>query len=218
MDKVKGVIFDFNGTLFWDTPIHNKAWDIFLETHGIRLTDNEKNKIIHGKNNRDILTGLFGNQLTVDEMLKLSAKKEKIYRQLCLQTDMKLAPGTEEMLQFLSVNHIAFTIATASESDNVDFYFTILPLNTYFDKSKIIFNDGTLKSKPHPHIFQKALDDLNLSSSETIIFEDSYAGIKAAENAGVSKIIIVNSTDDDYSRWNYQTIKNFNEVDRGIFE
>jgi HAD superfamily hydrolase (TIGR01509 family) len=218
MDKVKGVIFDFNGTLFWDTPIHNKAWDIFLETHGIRLTDNEKNKIIHGKNNRDILTGLFGNQLTVDEMLKLSAKKEKIYRQLCLQTDIELAPGAEDMLQFLSVNRIAFTIATASEKDNVDFYFSILPLNTYFDKLKIIFNDGTLKSKPHPQIFQKALDELKLSSSETIIFEDSYAGISAAENAGVSKIIIVNSTDDDYSRWNYQTIKNFNAVDRRIFE
>jgi len=31
--KIKGVIFDFNGTLFWDTDLHNKAWDAFLERH-----------------------------------------------------------------------------------------------------------------------------------------------------------------------------------------
>ena len=24
--KFKGVIFDFNGTLFYDTPFHNTAW------------------------------------------------------------------------------------------------------------------------------------------------------------------------------------------------
>lgn len=29
--KYSGMIFDFNGTLFWDTPLHNKAWNMFLE-------------------------------------------------------------------------------------------------------------------------------------------------------------------------------------------
>jgi len=29
--KYSGVIFDFNGTLYWDTPLHDLAFDIFLE-------------------------------------------------------------------------------------------------------------------------------------------------------------------------------------------
>ena len=30
---VKGIIFDFNGTVLWDTQYHNKAWNIFLEKY-----------------------------------------------------------------------------------------------------------------------------------------------------------------------------------------
>jgi len=31
--KYKYVIFDFNGTLYWDTHLHNEAWNRFLEKH-----------------------------------------------------------------------------------------------------------------------------------------------------------------------------------------
>jgi beta-phosphoglucomutase-like phosphatase (HAD superfamily) len=81
----------------------------------------------------------------------------------------------------------------------------------------VIFNDGSIKSKPNPQIFQKAINILGLMGSETLIFEDSISGIIAAENAKAGKIIIVKSNDDDYSLWDYQKIKNFMEVDRNLF-
>ena len=211
--RIKGVIFDFNGTLFWDTNIHNKAWDNFLEMYGINLTDSEKNEKIHGKNNKDILNTIFPNQLSNVEIDNLSAEKERIYQELCLQTDMQLAPGAKEFLNFLMKINIPFTIATASGLGNVEFYFEHLKLNSFFDRSKVIFNDGNIKSKPHPQIFQMAMNILGLNRNETLVFEDSISGITAAENAGISKIIIVNSNGDDYSRWNYQKIKDFREVD-----
>jgi beta-phosphoglucomutase len=214
---IKGVVFDFNGTLFWDTNIHNKAWDIFLEKNNIRLSDKEKNKKIHGKNNRDILNILFSNQLSKAEINRLSTEKEKIYQKLCLQTDMQLAPGAKEFLNFLKNIKIPFTIATASELDNINFYFKHLELNSFFDRSKVIFNDGSIKSKPNPQIFQKAINILGLMGCDTLIFEDSISGIVAAENVKAAKIIIVNSNDDDYSSWDYQQIKNFIEVDKKLF-
>jgi beta-phosphoglucomutase len=215
---IKGVIFDFNGTLFWDTHIHNRAWDLFLEKNKISLSDREKNEKIHGKNNKDILNLLFSNQLSDKEIDNLSAEKEKIYQEMCLQTDMRLAPGANEFLNFLTGLNIPFTIATASGPENVDFYFKHLRLNYFFDRSKVIFNDGNSLSKPHPQIFQKAMSILGLYSHETLVFEDSISGIKAAENAEVAEIIIVNSNNDDYSNWNYQKIKNFREVDIELFE
>lgn len=39
---IKGVIFDFNGTLFFDTHLHNRAWDIFLDRYSLMLQDVEK--------------------------------------------------------------------------------------------------------------------------------------------------------------------------------
>jgi len=37
--KYTGVIFDFNGTLFWDTGLHNEAWQIFLDKYNLHLSD-----------------------------------------------------------------------------------------------------------------------------------------------------------------------------------
>ena len=135
--KIRGVIFDFNGTLFWDTDIHNKAWDSFLDKYEINLTDIEKNEKIHGKNNKDILNALFYRKLSSAEINMFSSEKEKIYQELCLQTDMQLAPGVKEFLNLLKELNIPFTIATASELDNVEFYFKYLELGSFFDKSKI---------------------------------------------------------------------------------
>lgn len=56
---IEGVIFDFNGTLFWDTPYHNRAWDIYLQSHGRQISDHDKDLYIHGKPNRDIFNFLF---------------------------------------------------------------------------------------------------------------------------------------------------------------
>ena len=216
--KFKGVIFDFNGTLFWDTKLHNKAWDLFLEKMGIHLTDQEKNTKIHGKNNQDIFNIVFPGKLPGEEIQKFISEKERIYQSLCLLQDMQLAPGAKEFLNFLITNKIPNTIATASGLENVDFYFEHLGLDSIFDRSKVIFNDGSLLSKPHPQIFQKAMSVLDIKKNETLVFEDSIAGIAAAENAGVGRIIIVDSNNDDYSRWNYQKIKSFLEVDKDMFE
>ena len=215
---IKGVIFDFNGTLFWDTALHNLAWDTFLEKHGIYLSDREKNEIIHGKNNKDILNLLFNNQLLQSEIADLSLEKEMIYQKLCIETEMKLAPGADEFLTYLTLIKIPFTIATASEPYNVDFYFEQLNLRSFFDRSKVVCNDGTIMSKPHPQIFQKEMEILGTAPSETLVFEDSFSGILAAENAGVAGIIIADSDNNDYSRWDYQIIKDFGEVNSNLFD
>lgn len=214
---LKGVVFDFNGTLFWDTHLHNQAWDIFLSKEGIRLSDGEKNEKIHGRNNKDIFNIVFPKQLSGEELIKLSEEKEKIYQALCLQTEMKLAPGAEEFLKFLASAKIPRTIATASTIENVDFYFEHLKLDIYFDYAKVVFNDGNILSKPSPEIFLKAINNLEITAKEILLFEDSIAGVQAAKNAGVGKIIIVDSHDEDLSKWNYRKIKNFSEVDRNIF-
>ena len=214
---VKGVIFDFNGTLFWDTPLHNDAWDIFLEKHEMYLSDSQKDQKIHGKNNNEILTSLFSKDLSSDEIKNLSIEKENIYQGLCLAKKIALAPGAIDFIEFLVEQRIPYTIATASDIYNLEFYFKHLELDRYFEKSLVVYSDGNVKSKPHPEIFHKAMSKLNLNANEVLIFEDSIAGIKAAENSNAQEIIIVNSNNDDYSKWNYQEIVDFSEVDRKLF-
>jgi len=215
--KLKGVVFDFNGTLFWDTKLHNRAWDIFLAKNGFVLSNQEKMDKIHGKNNQTILSNIFLKELSESDVEALTIEKETIYQELCLQEKMELAPGAVAFFCFLKSSQIPFTIATASGIENINFYFEHLALNKFFDRSKIVFSDGLIPSKPDPQIFLKAIDILEIKNQETLIIEDSFAGIRAAENAKAGKIIIVDSNNDDYQKWDYQKIQNFNEVDRTLF-
>jgi beta-phosphoglucomutase-like phosphatase (HAD superfamily) len=41
------VIFDFNGTLFWDTPLHNRAWDLFLRVTILQFSSRKQNQVHH---------------------------------------------------------------------------------------------------------------------------------------------------------------------------
>ncbi|MDB4292053.1 HAD family phosphatase [Maribacter sp.] len=216
--KIRGVIFDFNGTLFFDTHLHNQAWDVFLKEHSISLDEEEKNRKIHGKNNAEILSNLFSNDLSARTITKLSVEKENIYQTLCLKQKMKLAPGAADFIKFLILKKVPFTIATASDLYNLKFYFKHLALAKYFDISKVVYSDGFVKSKPSPDIFLKAMNVLKIHPNETLVFEDSTAGILAAKHSGANKVIIVKSTDRDYSQWKYETITSFAEVDRSIFE
>jgi beta-phosphoglucomutase len=198
---MKGVIFDFNGTLLWDTHLHNQAWDLFLEKYGFNLSDEEKHHRIHGRLNREILQDLFVNKLTVEEVERYALEKEYIYQRICLELDdYSLAEGTIELFEKLQEYGLPFVIATASDPTSVEFYIRTLNLDKWFKKEHIIYNDGTVRGKPFPDLFNKALQALGLEGRDTVIFEDSIAGIKAAEAADAGKIIIVNSNGSDYAK------------------
>jgi beta-phosphoglucomutase len=216
--SLKGIVFDLNGTLIWDTHLHNLAWDIFLEEMKIGLTDKEKHEKLHGKNNQDILKGLVSKKITDEEIGRLILRKEGIYQELFLQSDPGLAPGAGQFLEYLKSTGIPYTIATASGPENLRFYFRQLRLERYFREDRIVYNNGKLPGKPDPHIFLKAMENLNILPSETVVFEDSVNGIRAAENAGSGMIVIVDSAGEDYSRWRYPVIRDFTEFDRTLLD
>lgn len=214
--KYKGLIFDFNGTIFWDTRFHNAAWDLMLPRYGRdSIPDEEKFVHIHGHNNTDIFNYLFPRQLTPEQIRKMAEEKEQIYRDICRRHHMELAPGLTALLDYLKEHGIRRNIATASSRQNIDFYFEHLELGRWFDYDKVSYDDGTVKSKPDPEIFLRAIDRLGLTPEETVIFEDSQTGLKAATAARPGKIIIVNSDGDNYSSWpDYDIITNYDSVNR----
>ena len=75
MSRIKGIIFDFNGTLLWDTPYHNKAWNIFLDRYHITLSDQEIRDNMHGRTNAEIFKYLFKKDLSLGEVNTLAAEK-----------------------------------------------------------------------------------------------------------------------------------------------
>lgn len=215
--KYRGVIFDFNGTLYWDTPLHDLAFDIFLEKHGIALTAAEKKEKIHGKTNNDIFRGIFARDLSPAEIYEYTMEKETTYQKISRERNLPLAPGAADFIDFLRSSGIKYTIATSSGLENVDFYFSHLKLYELFEREMVVYNNGVLRGKPHPDLFNEAAKKLGIAPAELAVFEDSASGIIAAEKAGLGKIFIVNSNNEDYGRWNYEIITDFGMADRSLF-
>ena len=191
---MKGIIFDFNGTLFWDSEIQENAWKTFgKKLSGRDITDEEFNTYFHGRTNKDTLEYLKKRELTEEEVNELAQQKESIYRDLCKSdlSKFKLAPGVERYLNYLKENNIPFTIATASEINNVNFFIKEFQLDKWFDISKIVYDDGTFRGKPEPDIYLKASEALNIQPDNCIVFEDALSGVQSAQRAGVKEIIAV---------------------------
>lgn len=216
MKTIKGIIFDFNGTLLWDTPYHNKAWNIFLKNYGITLTDQEVHDNMHGKTNGEIFPYLFKRAISGEELIKLSGEKEKIYRDLILADNFQMADGVEQMFNTCLGASVPMAIATSSDKENAMFYYERYNLKKWFMKMRFVYNDYTFGSKPQPDIFIKTASRMFLDPEEIMVFEDSPAGIEAAERFGAGRIIIVNSTHSDYSAYSYERISSFNDAMRAI--
>lgn len=223
--KYSGIIFDFNGTLFWDSEKHAKAWIEFSKRlRGKAFSEEELRKYMFGRTNADIITYALGEKTNDEIIKKYTYEKEALYRQMCFDDadNIKLADGVENLLNFLKQKNIPFTIATMSEKVNVDFFIKIFNLAQWFDISKIVFDDGTIQGKPAPDIYLKAANNLGLAPQECIVFEDALSGINAAKSAKIGKIIAVASMENPafYQKLDCVslTIKNFNEFDRNILK
>lgn len=222
---MKGIIFDFNGTLYWDSQLHYDAWREFSKIiRGYEFTDLEMRDKMFGHTNEDIIEYAIGKKPSKEMVEKYGKEKEALYRKRCLldMDKFRLAPGAVEFLDYLKENNIPRTIATMSEWDNVEFYIKEFKLEKWFDLDKIVYSDGTIPGKPAPDIFLIAAEKIGLKPSECVVIEDAIAGINSAKSAGIGKVIAIASLEpvEFYQKMEglEGIIMNFNEFDRSLLE
>lgn len=194
--QYKGIIFDFNGTLFWDSEKHLEAWREYSKRlRGTAFSDEEMREYMFGRTNSDIIAYAIGKTPSPEMVDVLGKEKEALYRNMCRDDaeNTVLAPRAIEFLEWLKENNIPRTIATMSEKDNVDFYIEEFKLERWFDLDKIVYSDGTLPGKPAPDIYILAAEKLGLKPEECVVVEDAVSGIEAARAAGVGKIVAIAS-------------------------
>lgn len=207
---IKGIIFDFNGTLFWDSPLHEKAWSKFTSVNNLRMPSEEEVRAhILGKGADDIISYVFGQQKSPEDVYRYTQEKEAIYRDLVMSDpESALAPGVVVLLDHLKSIDFPMTIATSSEEVNVDFFFKFFALDTWFDRKKVIFDDSSFDLKPAPDIFLFAAEALEISILDCLIIEDSISGLQAAKDSGAKTVVYV----DNNSPMDYDAIKHLVDV------
>lgn len=195
--SMKGILFDFNGTLFNDTHLHRQAWhSFFLKNYGWDLSDEEIMRRCLGPSNDDIFKDFFEGRLSKAEVDMLAAQKEMEYRSVARADpeNLHLIEGAPQLLDLLVEKQIPFALATASPIENIRFYLEDLGLKKWFDLERIVYEEGKLPSKPDPAFYIEAAQRIGLTPSECMIVEDSPTGIRAAINAHAGQIIAIDRT------------------------
>lgn len=135
-----------------------------------------------------------------DEIMMKFFKDEKIFRQTMKIYDeifrnsykegkILFKKGAEKIIQYLTDNNIPFALATSSPMYMVEMSF----FNQGYKEipfKYIVTGDKVTNSKPHPEIFIKAANLMNIDPKECIVIEDSKNGIIAANKSGGVAVLV----------------------------
>lgn len=192
--KYKAVIFDFNGTLFFDNDKHVKAWnEISKLIRGRDISLEELHTQFNGVPNHKIIQYLCQSHCNEEDIRRYSYLKESYYRKFCKEdiSTFHLVDGVKEYFEMLKDKDIPFTIASASIKENIDFFVESFHLDNWIHLDTIVYDDGFYENKIM--MFKEAARRLNVTVEECLIYEDSSSGIKNAYEAGCRNIVVVDS-------------------------
>ncbi len=185
--KEKGFIFDLDGVIVDTAKYHYLAWKRLAKSLGIDFTeeDNEQLKGVSRVRSLEKILSWGKKTITEDEFMKLMAIKNDDYLTYINKMDRsELLPDVFETLEFLKTNKQP--VALGSASKNARQILKKVNVKHMFDA--IVDGNDVSKAKPDPEVFLNAAKLLNQDPEDCIVFEDSVAGIQAANAAKMVSI------------------------------
>jgi len=189
---IKALIFDFDGLILDTETSEFRIWQSIYREYGQEMLPETWGQVVggYGLSNFDgavHLAELVGDGVDVRE---LGARFRSESDALILQ--QPVLPGVVDYLDDARRLGLRLAVASSSPHTWVDTHLARLGLVDRFDV--IICRDDVPpgRTKPHPDLFLKALDALDVKADEAIVFEDSPNGINAARAAGIFVVRIPN--------------------------
>ena len=187
MTNKKAFIFDLDGVIVDTARYHYLAWQKLAQELGIEFTPehNEHLKGVSRIRSLDIILDLGNIQATQEEKDKWLYDKNELYLSYLVDMDQsELLPGIIDTLKFLKEN--GQYIALGSASKNARPILEKTDILHYFDA--IVDGNDVTNAKPDPEVFLRACQLLFVSPEDSIVFEDSVAGVQAANSARMKSI------------------------------
>ncbi len=180
-------IFDMDGLLLDTETLYQQFWFKVLQEKNIDITREELRKIIGMS--YDQAKNYFLNYVdTEEEFIELRQRREVYFWEHVENIGMPLREGADQILSYLRENNIKTALITSTEEQRAKKLMNIAGLNHTFDY--MVFSNMVTKTKPDPEMYHYLEKLTDIDKSEWIVFEDSYSGLKAANNAGVDVVWI----------------------------
>ncbi|RPG54938.1 MAG: beta-phosphoglucomutase [Flavobacteriales bacterium TMED96] len=202
---MKAFIFDLDGIIVDTAKYHFKSWKIISKSFGFELSKNQ-NELLKGVSREESLDRILSwGGISIDkfEKKKYLEKKNELYKDFINNlSQMDILPGVKKLIDFAAIKGIPIALGSASKNAH-----QILKKLGIKSKFKVII-DGNLtsKSKPHPEVFLKGAQMLGVNPKKVIVFEDSIAGVEAANKAKMVSVAICGSGKIENARLNFNSL------------
>lgn len=183
----KAFIFDLDGVIVDTARYHFLAWQKLAQELGIEFTPehNEQLKGVSRVRSLDLILELGKVTASQEDKNRWLVQKNEDYLSYLKDIDnSEILPGVMPILQFLKEKNQA--IALGSASKNARPILEKTGIIHYFNA--IVDGNDVTNAKPDPEVFLQAAKLLGATPENSIVFEDSVAGVQAANIANMTSI------------------------------
>jgi beta-phosphoglucomutase len=187
MSNIKACIFDLDGVIVDTAIYHYQAWKRLANELGFDFTehDNEQLKGVSRTRSLEIILQMGGVTKTEVEKEELASRKNTWYVDMISKMKPgEILPGAREFVQ--ACRDAGIKTALGSASKNSMMILDKIGMTSLFDA--IIDGNKVTKAKPDPEVFLKGAEELGVTPSQCVVFEDAIAGVEAAK-AGAMKAV-----------------------------
>jgi beta-phosphoglucomutase len=199
---LKAVLFDFNGVIINDEPIHEKLVNQLLLTENLRSSAGEYQEFCLGRSDRACLGDIFASRdrfLSDAALQKLITRKAQAYQQELAQLEkIPLYPGLDDLIFKIRAAKLIMAIVSGALRAEIEQVLHQTGLQEHFPV--IIAGDDVTTSKPDPTGYLLAVErlnqylpSLNLCPADCLVIEDTPPGFQAAKAAGMSVVGVANT-------------------------
>ncbi|MEB3280130.1 MAG: HAD family phosphatase [Lyngbya sp.] len=191
---LKAVLFDFNGIIINDEPLHERLIEQLLIEENLRTKPEEFREFCLGRSDRVCLRDLLthrGRMVTDEYLERLIARKTQAYcQQMNALEELPVYPGVQEFVSKIHTAEFKIALVSGALRSEIELILNRINIAEYF--SVIVAGDDITTSKPDPEGYLLAVErlnqqypQLNLHPCECLAIEDTYPGIQAAQNAKI---------------------------------
>ena len=235
LNTKKYMIFDMDGTLIDSIGVWNRVDQELIKRFGginvsLDFIQKERDGFLHTNQDSDIYLA-FCEYLIKKYNMSIQNPKELLQLRWdisgeILETEMDFKPDAPDLI--LKLKKLGFTLVLATMT-------TQIQLNIYSRKNQRMLSQMNIEEvfdfitrkedvknkKPHPEIYLKIMEKYGAAPNECLIFEDSYTGVLASNNAGIEVVNVYDKYAEvdrdkidslaDYSIQNYREFIDFIE-------
>jgi HAD superfamily hydrolase (TIGR01509 family) len=198
---IRAILFDCNGIIIDDEPIHLRLFQKVLQEEGISLSPQEYYQKYLALDDRSCYKEVLREhqRVATDSYIQKLIRKKAHYYQKVIAEELRIFPGVQSFVK-KHQKHYMLGVVSGALRHEIDLILERAGIISAY--SVIVSTEDVQMGKPNPEGYLLAWEKLNtlpkfknhpLKAQECLVIEDSIHGIEAAHHAGMKCLAVTNS-------------------------